>query len=54
MLVDHTACENLMYFVEQETNGSSIIELKGLENMRRLSKHHACVHVYSPVVPAVS
>jgi len=54
MLVDHTACENLMYFVEQETNGTSIIELKGLENMRRLSKHHACVHVYSPVVPAVS
>lgn len=48
MLVDHTACENLMQTVEQIRDAGIPMRVEGLSRMRRLSDHHACVHVSHP------
>lgn len=48
MLIDHTACENLMHYVEQIRESGIPIKVEGLGKMRRLSEHHACVHVSHP------
>lgn len=39
-LVDHTACENLMYEVEESKHGKAPVQLTGLENFTKFSTHH--------------
>ncbi|MEI8213241.1 MAG: SulP family inorganic anion transporter [Planctomycetota bacterium] len=49
-LIDHTACENLMHAVEIAHDANIPMRLDGMQSMKRLSAHHACVHVMSPSV----
>lgn len=39
-LVDHTACENLMYEVEESMHGKRQVTVVGLENFSKFSQHH--------------
>lgn len=47
-LIDHTACENLMHVMQEFSHSNIPVTLVGLERMRRLSEHHASVHVAQP------
>lgn len=49
-LIDHTACENLMHAVDLAKDATIPMKVEGLQSMKRLSSHHACVHVMSPTI----
>jgi MFS superfamily sulfate permease-like transporter len=52
-LVDHTACENLMFEVEENAVPNRAIRVKGLDQMKRLSSSYdRCTHI--AVVPQTS
>lgn len=49
-LVDHTACENLMFEVEESHGGKRQVELVGLEKFSRFSHHHEkCTYAAIPL-----